>query len=100
LLQADDGGALLLEGLLLIRTRDAESHQFALELREISVRLLQRLLRRLTSGTLPLERRPGVGKSGPLLLELPLSPLAGGTLLPELVLRRGERSDLGVEGGL
>jgi hypothetical protein len=41
LLQADDGGALLLEGLLLIRTRDAESYQFALELREISVPLLQ-----------------------------------------------------------
>jgi hypothetical protein len=41
LLQADDGGALLLEGLLLVRTRDAESYQFALELRELSVPLLQ-----------------------------------------------------------
>jgi hypothetical protein len=100
LLQANDGVALLLEGLLLARTRDAENHQFALELRELSVPLLQRLLRRLASGALPLERRPSVGKSGPPLLELPLSPLAGGTLLQELVLRDGERSNLGVEGGL
>jgi hypothetical protein len=67
--------------MLLIRTRDAESYQFALKLRELSVPLFQRLLRHLASGTLPLERRPGIGKSGPLLLELPLSPLAGGTLL-------------------
>jgi hypothetical protein len=52
------------------------------------------------SDVLPLERRPGIGESSPLLLELPLGPLAGGTLLPELVLRRGERGDLGVEGGL
>jgi hypothetical protein len=49
---------------------------------------------------LPLERRPGIGKSGPLLLELPFGPLAGDMLLPELVLRRGERGDLGGEGGL
>jgi hypothetical protein len=34
------------------------------------------------------------------LLELPLSPLAGGTLLQELILRDGERRNLGVEGGL
>jgi hypothetical protein len=67
--------------MLLIRTRDAESYQFALKLRELSISLLQRLLHRLARSTLPLERRPGIGKSGPLLLELPLSPLAGGTLL-------------------
>jgi hypothetical protein len=79
--QADDGVALLLEGLLLARTHDAENHQFALELRALSVPLLQRLLCRLASGALPLERRQGVDKSGPLLLELPLSPLASGTLL-------------------
>jgi hypothetical protein len=65
LLQVDDGIALLLEGLLLARTRDAEDHQFALELRELRVPLLQRLLRRLASDALPLERRPGVDKSGP-----------------------------------
>jgi hypothetical protein len=100
LLQADDGVALLLEGLLLARTRDAEDHRFALELRELSVPLLQRLLRRLASGALPLEHRLGVDKSGPLLLELPLSPLAGGALLQEPVLRDGERSNLGVEGDL
>jgi hypothetical protein len=32
LLQADDGSALLLEGQLLIRTRNAKGYQFALEL--------------------------------------------------------------------
>jgi hypothetical protein len=46
------------------------------------------------------ERRPGVRKGSPLLLELPLSPLAGGTLLQELVLRDGECCGLGVEGSL
>jgi hypothetical protein len=81
----------------LTRTRDAENQQLALELRELRVPLLQRLPRRLASGALSLERRPGVDKSGPLLLELPLSPLAGGTLLQEPVLRDGERSNLGVE---
>jgi hypothetical protein len=78
----------------LTRTRDAENQQLALELRELRVPLLQRLPRRLASGALSLERRPGVDKSGPLLLELPLSPLAGGTLLQEPVLRDGERSNL------
>jgi hypothetical protein len=100
LLQADDGSALLLEGLLLIRVRDAESYQLPVEPSDVGAPLRQRLLRRLASRALPLERRPGIGKSGPLLLELPLGPLAGGTLLPELVLRRGERGDLGGEGGL
>jgi hypothetical protein len=51
LLQADDGSALLLEGQLLIRVRDAEGYQLAIEPRDISVPLLQRLLRRLASGT-------------------------------------------------
>jgi hypothetical protein len=40
LLKAVDGVALLLEGLLLARARDAEDHQFALELRELDVPLL------------------------------------------------------------
>jgi hypothetical protein len=35
-----------------------------------------------------------------LLLELTLGLLAGGTLLAELLLHRGKRGDLGVEGGL
>jgi hypothetical protein len=85
LLQADDGGALLLERPLLVRVRDAEGYQLAVEPRDINILLLQRLRRRLASGA--------------LLLELALDLLAGGTLLPELFLRRGKRGDLGVEGG-
>jgi hypothetical protein len=91
---------LLLEGQLLARARDAEHHQFTLELRELRVSALQRFLRRLVSDALLLQRRPGVGKGNPLLLKLPLGPQAGGTLLQELVLRDGERRNLGVEGGL
>jgi hypothetical protein len=49
---------------------------------------------------LPLERRPGIDEGGPLLLELTLGLLAGGTLLPELLLRCDDRSGLGSEGGL
>jgi hypothetical protein len=90
LLQADDGSALLLEGQLLIRARNAEGYQLPVEPCDVGFPLRQQLLRRLASGALPLERRPGIDKSGPLLLELPLNPLAGGTLLAELVLRRGE----------
>jgi hypothetical protein len=56
LLQADDGGALLLERPLLVRVRDAERYQLAVEPRDISILLLQRLLRRLTSGALLLKR--------------------------------------------
>jgi hypothetical protein len=100
LLKAAEGRALLLEGLLVARARDAEHHQLALELRELGVPPLQRLLRRLASDALLLECRPGVRKGSSLLQELPLSPLAGGTLLQELVLRGGERRSLGVEGGL
>jgi hypothetical protein len=100
LLKAAEGLALLLEGQLLARARDAEHHQLALELRELSVPPLQRLLHRLASDSLLLERRPGVGKGSLLLLELPLSPLADGTLLQEPILRDGERRNLGVEGGL
>jgi hypothetical protein len=77
LLKTVDGAALLPEGLLLARARDVEHHQLALKLRELHVLFLQRLLRRLASDTLPLKRRPGVGKRSPLLLKLFLSPLAG-----------------------
>jgi hypothetical protein len=49
---------------------------------------------------LPLERRPGISEGGPLLLELTLGLLAGGTLLSELLLRCGDRGDLGGEGDL
>jgi hypothetical protein len=41
LLKAAEGLALLLEGQLLARARDAEHHQLALELRELSVPPLQ-----------------------------------------------------------
>jgi hypothetical protein len=63
------------------------------------VPVLQRHLRCLASDALPLQCQPGVGEGDLLLLEPPLSPLAGGTLLLELVLRDGERRDLGVEAG-
>jgi hypothetical protein len=100
LLEALDGLSLLLEGQLLAHACDAEHHQLALELGELGVPVLQRHLRRLASNALPLQGRPGVGKGGLLLLEPPLSPLMGGTLLQELVLSGGKRRDVGVEGGL
>jgi hypothetical protein len=100
LLQADDRGALLLEGPELVRVRDAEGDQLPVELRDLVFPLLQRRLRPLESGMLSLERRPGINKGGPLLLELTLSLLAGGTLLPELLLRCDNRDDLSGEGGL
>jgi hypothetical protein len=100
LLEAPDGLALLLEGQLLVRARDAEHYQLALDLGELRVSALQRLLRRLASDALLFQRRPGVSKGGLLLLEPPLSPLAGGTLLQNLALGGGERRDLGVKGGL
>jgi hypothetical protein len=100
LLKALDGLALLLEGQLLARAIDTEHHQLPLELRELGVPVLQRLLRRLASDALLLQRRPGVGKGGQLLLEPPLGPMAGSTLPQELVLSSGERRELGVEGAL
>jgi hypothetical protein len=99
-LGAPDGLALLLEGQLLARARDAEHHQLALDLRELGVSVLQRHLRRLTSSALPLQGRPNVGKGGLLLLEPSLSSLTGDALLQELVLSNSERRELGVEGGL
>jgi hypothetical protein len=99
-LEAPDGLALLLEGQLLARTGDAEHHQLALDLRELGVPVLQRHLRRLASSALPLQGRPSVDEGGLLLLEPPLSSLASGALLQELLLSNGEGRDLGVEGGL
>jgi hypothetical protein len=99
-LKALDGLALLMEGRLLARAVDAEHHQLALELGELGVLGLQRLLRRLASDALLLQHRPGIGEGGLLLLEPPLCPLAGSALPQKLVLRDGERRDLGVEGGL
>jgi hypothetical protein len=74
LLKAAEGLALLLEGQLLARARDAEHHQLALEFGELSVPPLEQLLCRLASDALLLERGPGVGKGSLLLLELPLGP--------------------------
>jgi hypothetical protein len=52
LLKALEGLALLLEGQLLARARDAEHHKFALELRELRVPALKRFLRRLACNAL------------------------------------------------
>jgi hypothetical protein len=41
LLQADDRGALLLEGVALILVRDAEGEQLPVELRDLILSLLQ-----------------------------------------------------------
>jgi hypothetical protein len=98
-LEAPDGLALLLEGQLLARARDAQNHQLALDLGELGIPVLQRHLCRLASSALPLQGRPSVNEGGLLLLEPSLSSLAGGALLQELLLSNGERRDLGVEGG-
>jgi hypothetical protein len=99
-LKALDGLTLLLEGQLLVCARNAEHNELALGLRELGVPLCQRLLRRLVSDALLVERRPGVDEGGLLLLEPPLSPLASGALLQELLLSDDERRGLGVEGVL
>jgi hypothetical protein len=39
-------------------------------------------------------RGPGIDECGPLPLELAFCLLAGGSLLPELLLHRGERGSL------
>jgi hypothetical protein len=56
--------------------------------------LLEPALRLLSRQTLTLEGGPGLDKSGPLLPELGLRLLARDLFLPELLLRRGERSGL------
>jgi hypothetical protein len=99
-LEALDGLTLLLEGHLLVCACNAEHNELALGLRELGVPLRQRLLRRLASDALLLQRRPCVDEGGLLLLEPPLSPLASGALLQELLLSDDERRGLGVEGGL
>jgi hypothetical protein len=67
-LEALDGLTLLLEGQLLVCTRNTEHNELALGLRELGVLLGQRLLRRLASDALLVQRRPGVDKGGLLLL--------------------------------
>jgi hypothetical protein len=99
-LEALDGLALLLEGHLLVCARNAEHNELALGLGELLVPLRQGLLRCLASDALLLQRRPGVDEGGLLLLEPPLSPLAGDALLKELLLSDDERRGFGVVGGL
>jgi hypothetical protein len=99
-LEALDGFTLLLEGQLLIGGGDAEHNHLAIGLGELVVPLRQGLLRRLASDALLLQCRPGVDEGGLLLLEPPLSPLAGGALLQELLLSGDEGRGLGVEGSL
>jgi hypothetical protein len=48
---------------------------------------------------LALEGGPGLGKGGPLLLELGLRLLARNPFVPELLLRRGERGGLVRQAG-
>jgi hypothetical protein len=47
-----------------------------------------------------LERGPGLDECGSLLLKLTLRPFVCGSLLPELLLRRGERDSLVRQGCL
>jgi hypothetical protein len=42
----------------------------------------------------PLERRPDINEGGSLLLEMTFGLLTGSTLLPELLLRCGNRATL------
>jgi hypothetical protein len=55
LLEAPDGLALLPEGQLLVRVRNAEHYQLALDPGELGVPVLQRHLRHLASSALPLQ---------------------------------------------
>jgi hypothetical protein len=59
--------------------------------------LAQRLL---SCHPLLFERGPGLDEHHPLPLELAFHLLAGGSLLPELLLRRGERGGLVRQGCL
>jgi hypothetical protein len=97
-LETLDGFALLAEGQLLAGVADAERERLVLNLGECGVPLLQRLLCRLASNALPLQRRSGIAKGSLLLLEPLLSPLAGDALLLELLLSGDEGRGLGVEG--
>jgi hypothetical protein len=111
-LQLEDRGLLLLEGLAQILMRNADLNQLPVEPRHLVLPLLEGDLRPLERGTLlleltqrllsrhalPLERGPSLDESGPLLLKLAFRPLVCGSLLPELLLRRGERGSLVRQG--
>jgi hypothetical protein len=94
--------------------RDADLHQLPVKPRYLLVPLLERGPRLLERGTLPLElaqrflsrhvllleRGPGLDESRPLLLKPAFRLLACGSLLPELLLCRGERDGLLRQGRL
>jgi hypothetical protein len=94
--------------------RDADLHQLAVEPRNLLLLLLERGPRLLECGTLPLElaqrfltrhaplleRGLSLDENHPLLLKLAFRLLACGSLLPELLLRRGESDSLVCQGCL
>jgi hypothetical protein len=102
----------LLEGLALVLVRDTELHQLPVEARYHLLLLLERGTRLLERGALSLElapsflarhpllfeRGPGLDERRLLPLELAFRLLAGGSLVPELLLRRGERGGLVRQG--
>jgi hypothetical protein len=111
-LQVSDGGLLLPEGLAQVLMRDANLDQLPVEPRDLVLPLLEGGLRPLERGALlleptqrllprqalPPEHSPGFGESSPLSLELGFRLLTRGSLLTELLLRRGERGSLARQG--
>jgi hypothetical protein len=109
-----DCGLLLLEGLAQILVREAELDQVPVEPRDLILSLLEGRLRPLERDALlleltqrllprqapPLKRSPGLDESGLLLLKLAFRLLACDSLLPELLLRHGERGSLVRQGRL
>jgi hypothetical protein len=104
---------MVLEGLAQVFVRDAELGQLPVEPRDLIIPLLEGRLHPLKCGgllletalrlfpcqTLELEGGPGLGKGGPLLLELGLRLLARDLFLLELILHRGERGGLVRQAG-
>jgi hypothetical protein len=104
LLQSKDRNFLLLNDLAQILVGNAELVQLPVEPRDFFIPLLEGCLRPLECDALPLkealglfscqalalEGGPSLSKCGPLLLELSLRLLARISLLPKLLLRRGE----------
>jgi hypothetical protein len=104
LLQAENRGFLLLEGLVQILVRDAELVELPVEPRDFFVPLLEGCLRPLECDALLLESAlglllrqalvlesgPSLSKGSPLLLELSVRLLARVPLPLKLLLHRGE----------